>query len=369
MTTPRAGFALPSAIITLVLLSALIAGALFVATEELRAGRGDIADQRSLAAAEWALDNAIANWDARHNSRVAVGQAVVLARGGASAGEPFDVTATRVQRNAFWLTARASSGVDGGRIPARHTIAASLRLLGPTFPVLAALTSGGGATIDNGVVDGRDTRTSTDLACRDDIPADVAGIVTPDTTLVCGVSCTGVAPAAVFGSPPLAPGIGLTNDSAAGSAMPRATVALASGMYAPRPSTADGDCNRNDPLNWGDPGGSSLCADYFPVIHASGDITLGSGAVGQGLLMSDGSVRLEAGARFVGVVIARNGISVVGPGTVIDGVAFANGASGGNDTRVAGGGAITFNRCAVHRAELAAARLVRTRERWWIELR
>ena len=371
MTRQRSGFALPSAIITLVLLSALIAGALFVATEELRAGRGDVADQRALSLAEWALEREIAIWDTRHNSRVGVGQRVVLAQGELSPREPYDVTATRVQRNAFWLTARASSGMDGGRIPARHTIAASTRLLGPTFPLRAALSAGGAVTIDNGVVDGRDARTSTDLACRDDSPADVAGIVTPDTTRVCGGSCTGAAPPGVFGTPPLGlAGASLTSDSTAvGGSAPRATITIAGGGFAPRPSIVNDDCDRNDLLNWGDPGGGSRCVDYFPIIHALGDITLTSGAVGQGVLIADGSVRLEAGARFVGAVIARNDIAVVGPSAVIDGVAFANDGDRAGETRVANGGAITFNRCAVHRAELGVARLVRTRARWWVELR
>ena len=42
VSPPRAGFALPAAIIALVLLSALVAGALFVSTEELRSGRSDV---------------------------------------------------------------------------------------------------------------------------------------------------------------------------------------------------------------------------------------------------------------------------------------------------------------------------------------
>ena len=370
MTRSRPGFALPSAIIALVLLSALIAGALFVATEELRAGRGDVADQRALSVAEWALERAIANWDARHNSRIGVGQSVVIAQGDAVSREPFDVTATRVQRNAFWVTARGSSGVDGGRTPARHTIAASVRLVGPTFPLRAALSVGAAVTIDNGVVDGRDPRTSTDLACRDDTPADLAGIVTPDTAAVCGVSCTGAIPSGVFGAPPVASGSSLTSDSTvSGMAAAVASFSLAAGSYAPRPALAGGDCDRNDPLNWGEPGGSSLCADYFPVIHVAGDLVMNAGAMGQGLLVADGSVRLEAGARFVGVVIAKNDIAVVGPGAMIDGIAFAGDVDRADGTRVADGGAITFNRCAVRRAELAAARLVRTRERWWLELR
>jgi hypothetical protein len=144
---------------------------------------------------------------------------------------------------------------------------------------------------------------------------------------------------------------------------------LAAGAYTSRPSIADGDCDRNDPLNWGDPGGASLCADYFPMIHAAGDVTLSSGSVGQGVLVADGSIRLEAGARFVGVVIAKNDIAVVGPGATIDGVAFAYDVDRAGGSRVGDGGAVTFNRCGVRRAELGVARLVRTRERWWVELR
>ena len=370
MTHTRKGFALPSAIITLVLLSALIAGALFVATEELRAGRGDVADQRALSSAEWALERAIANWDARHNSRVPVGKSVVLSSSDDAPRESFDVTATRVQRDAFWLTAHASSGMDGGRIPARHTIGASLRLLGPRFPLRGALTVGAAVTIDNGVVDGRDPRTSSDLACRDDIPRDVAGIVMPDTSLACGVNCTGGVPPGVLGEPALAPGGGLTIDSASlGASSPRASFMLAAGAYVPRPAIMTAECDRTDPLNWGDPGGSTACSDYFPAVHVAGDVTLNPGAVGQGLLIADGSVRLEAGARFVGVVIAQNDISVDGPGAVIDGVAFASDVDRSGGTRVSNGGAITFNQCVVHRVEMSIARLVRTRERWWVELR
>ena len=69
----RRGFALPTAIIALVLLSALVAGALFVSTEELRAGRGDVADQHALSTAEWALERAISDWDARRNTPHLVG--------------------------------------------------------------------------------------------------------------------------------------------------------------------------------------------------------------------------------------------------------------------------------------------------------
>ena len=74
----REGFALPAAIIAIVLLSALVAGALFVSTEELRSGRGDASDQRALTAAEWALDRAILAWDTQRNTAQALGSSATL---------------------------------------------------------------------------------------------------------------------------------------------------------------------------------------------------------------------------------------------------------------------------------------------------
>jgi len=87
------------------------------------------------------------------------------------------------------------------------------------------------------------------------------------------------------------------------------------------------------------------------------------------VLLVDGSVRLESGARFVGAVIAGNDIAVSGPGAVIEGAAFAIDADRVDASRVVDGGAVRFNRCAVRRVALGIARLVRTRERWWVELR
>jgi hypothetical protein len=86
------------------------------------------------------------------------------------------------------------------------------------------------------------------------------------------------------------------------------------------------------------------------------------------MLVAEGSVRLEANARFVGVVIARGGIEVSGLRAEIAGAAFA-GAANATVSRVTDGGAIRFASCAIRRAVTGSARLARTPERWWIELR
>ncbi|HUQ83917.1 MAG TPA: hypothetical protein VM076_22395 [Gemmatimonadaceae bacterium] len=362
----RTGFALPAAIFALVLLSALVAGALFVSTEELRTGRTDLADQRALALAEAALERAIVTWDTQRNIELAVGASTVIEQQTLATNDRVDVTATRVQRLAVWITARASSGTGGRLAPARHTIAAALRLSEPAVPRLAALSAGGRVTVDNGTVDGRRAGSSTpSLACPDDTPADVAGILLPDTLLACGPICSGAAPAGVFGAPALAAGLSLTSDAALSE---RAQIVLPAGAFVSRPAVASGVCDVTDALNWGDPGGGR-CGQRYVVIHITGDATLGTGSRGQGILVVDGTLRVEAGAQFDGVVVAGNDVEVVGPDARLTGVVVARDRDGATGSRVADGGAIRFSSCAVQRAQLGVARLVRTPERWWAELR
>jgi hypothetical protein len=96
---------------------------------------------------------------------------------------------------------------------------------------------------------------------------------------------------------------------------------------------------------------------------------MAAGAVGQGVLLVDGTVQLRAGARFFGLVIAANDVVVAEPGAEITGAVIAGDVDRGEGSRVAAGGAIRFAACAVRRALLGAARLTRTPDRWWAELR
>ena len=365
---------MPAAILALVLLSALVAGALFVSTEELRSGRSDMIDQRALAAAEWALDRAILDWDVQRNSALSVGATAVVSDRAPLPNDRVTVTATRVQRYAIWMTAASTAGGDGRSIPARHVVAASLRLVAPAVPSRAALTTAGSVTVDGGVVDGRDATPGDDTTalCADRQPA--AGISIPDPSLVTCITCSIASQFGVFGSPPIDSGgavdssLSRVGDASLDTLANRATIALDGGTFAPRPSIDSGVCNRADALNWGDPGGSGACASWYPVIYIRGGAVLAPGSVGQGILVVRGRLRVEANARFVGVVMATEGIDVVGVGAAIDGAAIA-GSVGAGGSRVSAGGAIRLAACSVRRAMLGAARLERTRVRWWAELR
>jgi hypothetical protein len=364
------GFALPAALLALVIIAALIAGALFMSAEELRAGRSDLASHRALAAAELALDRAIAGWDAQLNVGLRPGQVRVLAASADDRGDSTIVVATRVQDRAVWITSRATSSADGRPIPARVTIAAAMRLLVPVLPLDAALSVGGAAVVVGGTVDGRDT---TSDACAADAPRDVAGILAPDTARVCGPDCSTGVPAGVSGTPALASRASLTSDSAGALTLNglanRATMTLPGGELAPRPAVNGDRCVVDDPLNWGDPARAGPCADHYPVIRVTGDVVLGPGSVGQGLLLIDGSLTVSAGARFDGVVVARNDVRVAGAGAEISGVVLAGDVDGAGGSEVRDGGAIRFAGCVARRSLLAAARLTRAPERWWAELR
>lgn len=373
----RSGFALPAAVAALVLLSALVAGVLFIATEELRTGRGDVADQRALATAEWALHRAIADWDARRTITLPVGTPTRLEQAAVGPGDSVEVVVTRVQPRAFWLTARATSALDGRRVPARRVVGASLRLAAPEVPLRAALTTVAGVTVIGGTIVGDDSTAagSDTLGCEEGSGGGVAGVAVPDMSLVCGETCAGAAPDGVTGAPSVAIDASLTpadesamrDDSLGAGLARRATIVIAGGTLAPRPAIAGAACDTRDPLNWGDPSGAGACADYYPVIHVRGNAVLAAGAVGQGTLLVDGSLLASAGARFVGVVIAAT-VIVDGPGAELLGATFATGLDAGA-SRVARGGSIRASHCAVHRAELGAARVAPVPGRWWAELR
>jgi hypothetical protein len=91
--------------------------------------------------------------------------------------------------------------------------------------------------------------------------------------------------------------------------------------------------------------------------------------MGQGILLVDGSLRVEANARFAGIVVVAGGVVVDGLGAEINGVVFALASDLSSPSRVVNGGAIRYASCAVRRATLGSARLVRTAERSWVELR
>ncbi len=92
----------------------------------------------------------------------------------------------------------------------------------------------------------------------------------------------------------------------------------------PLPAVAGGRCDLSAPDNWGSPNDpTGPCGEHRPVLSLVGPSTV-SGGEGQGVLISAGDLVLEAGHRFVGIVLVGGALTVRG-GAQIEGFARAGG--------------------------------------------
>jgi len=101
------------------------------------------------------------------------------------------------------------------------------------------------------------------------------------------------------------------------------------GAGAPAPVDPGGVCVTSAPWNWGDPERRwRPCGDHLPLRRSPTSLRVGAG-VGQVVLVVDGDVTLEAGARVYGLVLAsgmlhlEDGAELVGMALAAGGLAVA----------------------------------------------
>lgn len=117
------------------------------------------------------------------------------------------------------------------------------------------------------------------------------------------------------------------------------------------PVTGTEECVTSADGNWGDPlNNGSPCATYAPLIYAPGDLQIVAGT-GQGIIVADGVVTIESGARFFGLVISVGGVELRGE---VHGTVWV---AAGALTSIEG--LARFDRCAVTRALAHAPALAR----------
>jgi len=117
-----------------------------------------------------------------------------------------------------------------------------------------------------------------------------------------------------------APGLGLIDFASLLSAAP---VSLR-GSGTPAPEEATGVCLEGDPWMWGDPDRPwRPCGGYMLFGAADGDVTMDGGA-GQGILVVDGDLTLDSGARFYGMVVTT-GLLRLAAASRLEGMVLAAG--------------------------------------------
>jgi hypothetical protein len=161
----------------------------------------------------------------------------------------------------------------------------------------------------------------------------------------------------------------------------------------PLPSLTGSACNTSDPLNWGEPWRSiaqgatykEACVDYFPLVYHAGDLSLQGNGRGQGIMLvgnitynEDGSIAgmsgdlsLRGNFVFNGVIITLGKFETeAGQSPRIMGGVLAGNADLARES-VIGGSEVYFSRCAVNEAILNNASLAKARplgNRSWVDL-
>jgi hypothetical protein len=377
----RDGVALPLALFSIVLISVLISGAAFATTQSYRVGRNALTQVRASEAAEFGAAAVARDWDTEYNVSAAAGATLppdtIRLAGGAE-------TATRLTRltpSLWWVESHARAGPNERRADAFEALGVIYRLAIPDLPARATFTVRDTLEVLGAAeVSGNDTTASLGtpvLACVL-AATPIAAAAGPDTTILCDGPC-GTAPAGRLKGTPLRVVDTLASDTARYRAFgdeswqtlaAHAHIVLAgAATITAAPAILAGACDTSRQDNWGEPLGAGPCSSYLPIVWAQGDLHIAGGR-GQGIILADGDVTLSAMARFHGVIIARDDIVVSPTGATVLGLALANDerTAAGDHPRVDGPSIVRYSRCALDRALLGSAKLVRVKQRSWARL-
>jgi hypothetical protein len=367
-TTHRAGFALPIAVFAIVIIGALVAGAFFSSTQEFRIGSNTLQQTRALGAAEFGLNQTVANWNSAWNTNMTRGQVQTLTPT-TSDGSVATVRVTRLSDQAFLVASEGTAGQS------RRGAAKLLVLNIPQLNFLAALTARGATKIGgSSFIDGND-HVYPNWDCPAAGPA-MPGIAASDTSEISRSGCTNYN--CVAGSPKVVetPAAADTNtyfnfgslDWAQLTAM--ANKIVSGNIQGIGPTLINGMCNEADIKNFGEPAKNATtphpCQNYFPIIYSSGDLTLNTGR-GQGILLVQGDLSIQGGFEFYGPVIVRGTLKTAGQGGHFNGGVLAANVELDQNV-VIGNAVISFSRCTILKALNGSATPTSAVERSWFEV-
>lgn len=371
------GIALAVAIFALVIVGALVAGALFAGTQEQRVAENSRRLQQSFGVAELGIGEHVANWNpGTYNiTPIYPADSMTIALTGSQTGV-FGGSIRKLNGNLYLIdiTARDSTTVGAGLRTggARQRIGLITRIMPFQIPIQASLTTQGGATLSgNAAVNGYDQVPPGWQDC-DPLGAGMAGVRTDTGTV------TQEGNAYVIGSP------NVRNDSTVSDSTftqygdidyddlaAMATITLPAGTYRTEPIfTGTGACDKTILTNWGDGiTKTSKCANYFPIIHITGDVTL-NGVQGQGVLLVDGNLFVQGSYEFFGVTIVRGSLSTSGGGSTD--AHFWGGVMAQNVNlnlqNISGKATLNYSRCAITQALQMTGRVGPLVSRGWAQL-
>lgn len=376
----REGFALAAAVMALVLIGALVTGGFYIALRDGHVPRSTRYGDEALNIAEHGLNQVVGTWALSRFEAIAEGgsQDTVVALGveGRVLGEA-DVDVRRLSDRTYFIASTGRVAQRGLREEASRTIGLMVRTDQLELGSGQALRTFGGLKMSGAAqIDGHDTLP--DGWVTDDCPglSDRPGVITRDASLVSGRG--------IDGDPPIGEDPEMSADDEAqlgawdigilAAQAEKVMAATSASVHVTAPSTRpDGTCDTSDPWNWGAVKDSDHpCHDYFPIIHAEGDLWLDGDASGQGTLLVNGDLHIRGDYEFAGIVIVSGKLMIDGAGKTIGAMVVRNGGDEtGDDSVLKGSPRIRYSSCAVARAVRNNSRLARAvpiAERSWFDL-
>jgi hypothetical protein len=361
----RAGFALPVALVLLVLLAMMSTTGLYVARSDFRAAQATRHAALALAAADAGATRTIATWAQAVPTLPNPGDSIDLGWQSLPDGSQFNSLVVRPpigvgETAGSWVVLR-TVGRMAPPEDARRTVVTVVAVSGgtPLCCTTALKTTRNldvrGPNQNNGVteLDGQD-RIPPGWGAECTAPlANVPGATSSDTSRV-DLLFTGN----IGGTPPKVEDTGVDplDFTNLGPTTYAALAALASPSFTgnrtlvPAPVALLGQCVTTLPTNWGSPlDPSGPCGTYFPVIRVSGNLTLPAVGQGQGILLVDGDLTISGNFQFHGVIIVL-GVARVRAGTIYGGLMARGNANGNGRSEVRNPGRVLFSSCAVSRA-------------------
>ncbi|HWO90182.1 MAG TPA: hypothetical protein VNL98_13645 [Gemmatimonadales bacterium] len=378
-TRNERGFALAGAILGLVVIASLIAGAFFSAHQELKIGQNSQTFQRAFDAAEAGLDAAVASWNASSYNNLAVGDSATLTGTVENAGT-YRSAVRRLNDELFLIR---STGTDTRGVSQR-TLAQLVRLQFVAIDINAGLTTRGSLKLGgSSYIDGVDVPPASWSGCATTGLDTLPGILTRDSSQIETSGCSNFS--CVRGDPKVQndPSI---NDSTFFSfgdinwdelvSMRTITIPAGTGtITSAAPVGTSTTCVINpDPnaysTNWGEPQRTAPyvagCINHFPIIYAAGNLKI-TGGRGQGILLVNGDLEVQGGFKFFGPVIVRGSLRTAGTGGHFNGGVMAANVDL-EQSSVLGDAVIRYSSCAVIQATQANSPGRMLRQRAWAEI-
>lgn len=374
----RAGFALPVALMLMLVGTVLVMSGLHVAHSDLAANRAVRLSHAALRAAEAGGYRTLVRWETTGADSLAPGDSTDTGWAGLPGGGVYRTVIRRVDDGTGAHRFRLrTAGRPGPEHRAQRLIYTMVEAGGITGQGDGAVTAGGRLRV-RGIpgrpeIEGADRNPVGWASLCASADQDVAGVRIPDRA-----DLRLQAGGGVEGQPDVAedPGLGSDDfttvgggsydDLAAAADIRFAGNTVVSSPLAPRIS--GGVCDRSDSLNWGNPlGTGGPCGDYLPVIHTAGSLDVDSNGRGQGILLVDGDLRVTGDLQFTGLVVVLGSVELGGGTTVTGAVRVRNGAGMSLQSTVQAPARVLYSSCAVLRVAGGASAPALLAGRHWFD--